>query len=317
MAKFTMLIGIAGSGKSHYAKSFSNGRVLSSDGIRQAVLGDRQDQKHNGLIFDIMNRQTKLLLEEGHDVYYDATNISSKRRMALLKTLPEGTEKVAYFFACPLELAIERDKVRDASQKVGEEAITRMYKSLDVPMVYEGFDRIEYVKVEKYDTSRIYHGGYKELSTSVDCTLTSYKRYCESFLSGELKKCIDYAQDNPHHTFSVSKHMYHTMEKFRDGDNDRLTMAAALHDCGKPLCKDYKDDGYACFYGHDKVSAQMAVRFMIESLYMVDDIAYVSTLINLHMRMHQEGGKDKLLKLVGEDMYKELELLHEADSTAK
>lgn len=40
-------------------------------------------------------------------------------------------------------------------------------------------------------------------------------------------------------------------------------------------------------------------------------------LVNLHMRMHQQEGRTKLKKLVGEKMYKELELLHQADSTAK
>ena len=63
MAKFTMLIGIPASGKSSYARGLSSGRVLSSDAIRETVLGDRKDQSHQGMVFDIMNRSAKILLE--------------------------------------------------------------------------------------------------------------------------------------------------------------------------------------------------------------------------------------------------------------
>lgn len=318
MAKFTMLIGIPASGKSSYARGLSSGRVLSSDAIRETVLGDRKDQSHQGMVFDIMNRSAKILLEEGHHVFYDATNISAKRRMALLKTLPKDTYKEALYFAIPVEDAISRDKKRE--HKVGEDVIMRMYKSLDVPMVHEGFDNIEYVKSTEYTGGdKKCSVGYHELSTTIDTCFTSYQSFVDKFLkpSRITSGCIDFAQDNPNHTYSVSKHMYHTMEKFRDGNNDRLTMAAALHDCGKPHCKEFKEDGYACFYGHDKVSAQLAVYYMLEKGFKIEDIAYVSTLINLHMRMHQQEGRTKLKKLIGEKMYKELELLHQADSTAK
>lgn len=317
MTKFTMLIGIPASGKSSYVNNLpkGSGRIISSDDIRQAVLGDRKDQAHQGMVFDIMNRSTKTLLEEGHNVFYDATNISAKRRMALLKTLPKGIHKTALYFTIPVEDAIERDKKREHS--VGEEVIMRMYKSLDVPMVFEGFDNIEYIKSTRY-SGGARKVGYKDLNSAFN-SFFYYKTFVEEFLktSRMTEISIDFAQDNPHHTYSVSKHMYHAMEKLRDSNNDRLIMAAALHDCGKPQCKSFKEDGYACFYGHDKVSAQMAVYFMLENDYKIEDIAYVSTLINLHMRMHQEEGKEKLLKLVGKDIYKDLKLLHEADSSAK
>lgn len=56
MAKLTMLIGIQASGKSSYANFMNtnkgNVRVLSSDLIRQALLGDRQDQEPNKKSFD-------------------------------------------------------------------------------------------------------------------------------------------------------------------------------------------------------------------------------------------------------------------------
>lgn len=312
MASFTMLIGIQGSGKSTFSKKMENCRVLSSDAIRGAVLGDRQDQSSNALIFDIMNRQAKYLLEKGHDVIYDATNASAKRRMALLKTLPEGTVKRAVYFATPLDTAIARDSRRALTERVGKEVIIRTYKSFDVPMIFEGFDEIIYREKGEFQYSDSI-----DLHLMLSNGLDSYSSYCDDFLTGSSNKCIDFAQDNPHHTFSVSKHMYHTALKVAEYGNLNLTMAAALHDCGKPYCREYKKDGYACFYGHDKVSAQIAVEQMISNGLSSKRIAYISTLINLHMRMHQEGGKDRLLNLVREDMYKELELLYQADSTAK
>lgn len=318
MAKFTMLIGIQGSGKSTYAmkRAFVDNkvRVLSSDLIREALLGDRTDQDHNPTIFNIMNRQVLVLLESGYDVIYDATNVSLTRRIGVLKMLPKGVFTKAVYFATPLKIAMMRD--RDREYEVGEEIIERTYRRLDVPTVFEGFNEIEYID-----------GSYSHISQltreeSIEKALENvktYNQYKNCFLTNALSKCIDFAQDNPNHTLSVSKHMYKAYENIiKDNpEESRVLLAALLHDCGKPYCREYKDDGYACFYGHDKISAQMAVSKMIELHMHPYDIAYISTLINLHMRMHQEAGKEKLLKLVGDDMYKELEILHQADSTAK
>lgn len=315
MAKFTMLIGIPASGKSTFAQiarnENENTRILSSDMIREAVLGDVGDQSNNALVFNIMNKQTIDLLEQGYDIVYDATNTSSKRRMALLKTLPKDTYKEAVYFPCSYGNAISRDSRRGIS--VGSEVIKKMYKGLDVPMFHEGFDSIEYYKhrdsnYELFDLSSLLKLVYP------------YEKYIGDFMHGhqELLRCVDFAQDNPHHTLSVSRHMHRTVTYLVDKlASERLVMAAALHDCGKPTCRAYKDDGYACFYGHDKVSAQMAVNFLYTNQVKFEDITHVSTLINLHMRMHQEEGRAKLKALVGEEMYKDLELLYEADSKAK
>lgn len=313
MAKFTMLIGIQASGKSSYAHLMNKGntRVLSSDSIREALLGDRKDQDHNQLVFNVMNRQVLVLLESGYDVIYDATNASLKRRTALLKTLPKDVETEAIFFPISLKTAIRRDAARFGS--VGEEVITRTYKSLDVPMKFEKFDKISYHQ----NLSGIYHNDMpSERGKFNDFT---YDGYVNFLCTGDLKMSVDFPQDNPNHTYSVSRHMHEAYLRILKDfpEKDVVLGAALLHDCGKPFCKSFGEDGYAHYYGHDKVSAQIAVELLMEHDLPTKDILHITTLINLHMRMHQEGGRKKLMDLVGHNMYKELMILHNADTRAK
>lgn len=171
---------------------------------------------------------------------------------------------------------INNDLNRDRT--VSEEVICRMYKHLNIPCYYEEWDYIE-----------IYH------RKSVDCTNTSlmqdisnmdYRKYCDNILYQVSKECIDMPQDNPHHTLSVSRHMYYTFDKLREDRNPNIHMqiAALLHDIGKPFCKFFKDGGrYANYYNHDNVSAQLAVNYLCSCNLHTPDILKIAQYIQLHM----------------------------------
>ena len=85
-----MLVGIAGSGKSTYAKSLSKYYTIhSSDDLREEMFGDvnENSRESNAKLFDELHRSIKEDLKSGKDVIYDATNLNRKRRLGFLQEL--------------------------------------------------------------------------------------------------------------------------------------------------------------------------------------------------------------------------------------
>ena len=312
-----VLVGLPGSGKTTLAKDIANINIkakhISSDAIRAELFGDENNQENNSLVFEEMKRRTKEYLKEGYNVIYDATNISSKRRIALLKEFQKiNCNKICIYMARTLEECITNNLNR--SRKCGKNVIFQMYKSLQVPSYYEGWDDIiilygEYINATSWDFN------YNEN--------LSYEAYCNYILKYAAKECIDLAQDNPHHTLSVSRHMYKTFLNLKNKtDNIELMMAALLHDIGKPFCKNFKEGSmFANFYGHENVSAQIALIYLHRSGFTQTTILNIVQYIQLHMRLLSiQDNKNALLKLknkVGDIIFDNLLLLHEADSNAK
>jgi len=112
-----------------------------------------------------------------------------------------------------------------------------MYKSINIPMLYEGWDSINII----WNTD-----GY-DFDTNV-------------LFNGEngLNK-ID--QENPHHTLTIGKHCLKTFQICEELIDDfELNMAAMYHDIGKKFCKAFKnskgeDTETAHYYNHNNVSA--------------------------------------------------------------
>lgn len=79
-----ILVGLPGCGKSSLvrAEAQENDVVLSSDELRVEMYGF-EDQTHNGEVFQEMNKRTREAGKAGKTVWYDATNINRKRRVAL------------------------------------------------------------------------------------------------------------------------------------------------------------------------------------------------------------------------------------------
>lgn len=306
------LVGVPASGKTSWAKEKINSDEniihLSSDLLRLEFYNNINDREHNAEVFNIMNKRTKDYLKNGVSVIYDATNISSKKRISFLKELKKiKCKKACIYFAISPNACMNNDCLRD--RQVGYEVIEKMYKNLQIPMYHEGWDEITIIGERgdkyKFDLNKI----------------NNYEAFTNILYNPITNECINFAQDNPHHTLSVSRHMYYVYNDvtFNNG-NDFLRIASILHDIGKPYCKAFKEGGrYANYYNHENVSAQLAIRLLLKSGYSDEDIIKIATYIQLHMRLLNatDKGKEKLLNLVGNDMYDDLLILRNADIQGK
>lgn len=304
-----MLVGLPGSGKSTFATelSYNTGAIIcSSDEMRITLCGDENSQNKNPDVFTMLHKKIKELLKLGRNVIYDATNISSKRRSAFLKTIGHiDCVKKCIIIATPYEVCIRRNLKRQ--RRVPEAVIKRMYMNWNTPFVYEGWDNILFYY---YDSEICNY-----LGSPMEC----------------CQKLIDYQQNNSHHKLTLGEHMLKTWdiiandEDLRTSSIERYSVlnAALIHDIGKPFTKTYKNGrgektSDAHYYQHHCVGAYDGLFVNCENK------LYCSVLINLHMypyfweqdKKNEEKLKEKYRKFWGDQLYGDVMLLHLADSKA-
>lgn len=305
--KFIMLVGLPASGKSTVAEYLKNNgfTVHSSDSIREELFGDVDAQDNNSEVFSLLHKRVKHDLSKGISCVYDATNMSMKRRKAFLDEIKKlDCEKICMFFAIPVEICKERNHERD--RQIPDELFDKMLRSFWVPMYYEGWDQIAIIGLK-------------------DCQF----HY-------PIEKAVGFDQYNKHHTLDLMEHMVqaasyicaHVDKKFSKSDRYYdLCWAAHNHDIGKLYTQtfvDYKGNitKEAHYYGHECYGAYL---FLLNELYnshrSLADVIYMASLINWHMRpltawKNSEKSCARDRKLIGEDMYNDIMLLHKADLAA-
>lgn len=306
MAKFFMMIGLVGSGKSEQAKKIArnyDAEIFSSDALREEMFGDVNHQTNNDVLFKELHKRIRGCLTYGKSAIYDACNISYKRRIEFLKSLNKiPCEKIAVLMATPYEVCLERNAHRE--RKVPEYVIKRMYMNFNVPFWYEGWDDIDIVYSEgsKWSTHLF-----------------------EAIALGYPHPVFNYNQNNKHHSLSLGEHMqkaYRFICKNIEPHcgNTTLEMATALHDMAKPFCATHynkrgEKSDECHYYDHQNTSAYDCL--FEKPLYNVD-ILGVSVLIMWHMRPYlaweqSEKAMQKDKKLLGETLFNDIMLLHEAD----
>jgi putative nucleotidyltransferase with HDIG domain len=324
-----MTVGLPASGKSTWTLENAeklNATILSSDKIREEWYGDESTQGDPQKIFDYIYKTAKELLTEGKNVIIDATNISQKRRLQFVKDFDEFN-KVALYFNTDFFTCIRRDLERDRT--VGHQVIKRMYDNLQVPTYVEGWNDIKYF----YNTEETQKDNVYDMERFLMADYTDHEALFLTFscLFQEFKEAWNMPQDNPYHTFSVSRHIYYVYDYIRqnypkDNKDDYLTMlwCGVLHDIGKAYTKTFENHKrqikrHASFYNHENVSAQIAVKIL--HMYGYDDkwIMKIAELVQQHMKLlnSTEKSEKKLFDLVGEDMFKKLKFFREADTSAK
>lgn len=320
-------VGLPGSGKTSWTNEFIEENpnktidIISSDKIREELFNDIGDQNHNSEVFDVMKKRAKESLTQGHVAVYEATNISSKRRRALLKELNKYYSKAICVFKYKsfIDCCTDND-IRD--KKVPINVIDRMCRNIEIPHENEGFDEV----IINWDTrTRLYLMNKEKNNLGmtkdrfIECD--SYKKYINLLLELGLNDCIEMPQDSKWHTLSLSKHMYFCFKKIKEiaNNDDNLIIASMLHDIGKPIVKSEDKEGkYSHYYNHENVSAYEVINILARYTNIdTDDILEIAWLIGNHMKLKKDINKDKFLNIIGYNDYLRLEALDNADNSAK
>lgn len=292
-----MLIGIPGSGKSTVAERYAEEgyRVHSSDAIRALLYGNEVIQGKASEVFQNLMQNVLKDLRNGHSCVIDATNLSRKRRIAMMNSLSKLAErKTCVMLLTPPDDCQERNSRRH--RNVPPDQIRDMLCSFETPYYYEGWDSIDAIT-----------GG------------TPYLFPREA--------AADFQQDNPYHSMTLGAHMEAAREycAFK-GFSEEVQEAAWYHDIGKLYTRRHTNrkgetTEYAHYYGHENYGAY---------LYLCEKAAasvqnrtwertlYIANLINWHMRPLRQHQRtlEKVRNIVGDHMYGELMQLHLADVTA-
>jgi predicted kinase len=297
-----MMVGLPASGKSTIAKELSikeNATIYSSDSLREELFGDINECDKNKELFEELHKRVKNDLLNNQNVIYDATNVSYKRRKALLNELKKiKCKKICCLIATPYKKCLDQNSKRE--RKVPEYVIKKMYMNFYIPQYYEGWDKINIIwNTDGYtfDTHELFNG------------------------DNGLNKIN---QDNPNHTLTIGKHCLKCSQLCESLlDDFELNMAALYHDIGKKFTKQFKNSkgeetNIAHYYQHHLVSAYDSLFYFKD--FSKETILTIANYIQWHMQpffIKTEKAKNKFINLVGQETYDKLLILHEADINAK
>lgn len=307
---FIMTVGIPGSGKSTWASELENVVVISSDDIRKELFGadDKEcNGEENAKVFSVASHRVKKYLKRGRNVVLDATNLNKKRRIVFLKDLKEqGIDcyKQCELFMTSYEICMEQNKKRE--RVVPDKDMYKLLSGFQPPHKSEGWDAIE-VR---------YRADYSEYN-----------------LVTLLNRCKGFDQENEHHALDLASHLFATEAYVSERTSDPIVrMAALLHDIGKLKTKVVDEEGEAHYYQHHCVGAYDTLLCMGSIVYDAyknkgvqligeDKGLDVANLVYYHMHPYMgwsqsEKAKRKDRELLGEEMFNQLMLLHEADVEA-
>jgi len=130
-----LLIGVAGSGKSSFArKHFAESQIVSSDHLRAVVCDDEQDQSATRDAFELLHLIVAKRLRRRKLTVVDATNVQERARRPLL-TLARSYQIpcVAIVFRLPQETCVARNRERP-NRSLAADIIRKQFTDLEETM---------------------------------------------------------------------------------------------------------------------------------------------------------------------------------------
>lgn len=133
----------------------------------------------------------------------------------------------------------------------------------------------------------------------------------------EFDRTMETPQNNPHHCWSVG---IHTLETLKNTENEKcLRLAALFHDFGKPLVRTTDENGIDHFYGHAKVSCELAADILHRLKFDNDTIRRVKLYVNYHDVRPEltEKSVRRAVSRIGAENFAEILKLKAADTLAQ
>lgn len=155
-----LLIGVAASGKSTFARRhFADTEILSSDAMRAMIADDPGAQGATDDAFDLLHRILAMRLRRGRLTVVDATNVEDWARVELIGVARRHRRPaVAIVLDLPLEVALKRNLGR-AARRPPSAALRRQHRWLrdSLPsLADEGFAAVHHLRsVEEIDAARV------------------------------------------------------------------------------------------------------------------------------------------------------------------
>ena len=155
-----LLIGVAASGKSTFARRhFAPTKLLSSDALRAVITDDPHAQAATDDAFDLLHRILAMRLRRGRLTVIDATNVEAWARAELLAVARRHRRpSVALVLDVPLEVALARNLARPAPRPPAA-AIRRQHRWLADTLVQlpsEGHAAVHHLRTAaEIDAARI------------------------------------------------------------------------------------------------------------------------------------------------------------------
>ena len=118
------------------------------------------------------------------------------------------------------------------------------------------------------------------MSPNPDYLRTAYETGVTKVILPEFDACMETQQHHPHHCYNVGEHTLHALKEIHPLKVLRLTML--FHDMGKPVTMTTDESGTSHFYGHQKVSAEMAKKIMRRLRFDNDTLHTVVRLVEYH-----------------------------------
>ena len=134
-----ILCGIPGCGKSSFAQNFitRNKVWVSRDFFRFHLVKENEEYfSKEKEVFKMFSETIAMYLKNGTSVIADATHLtyfSRKKTIDAVDKIFKDYQIIYVVFDTPLELALERNAMRQGREKVPEEAIKNMNDSFTIP----------------------------------------------------------------------------------------------------------------------------------------------------------------------------------------
>lgn len=297
------LIGIPGSGKSTWAKSYLDHRIdaskisyLSSDKIREQLsskppfagkeLDEVTYQKLNQKVFSLMFKKYKKALWDSTitTIILDMTATSRKRRINWYQTsknkLLPLTRFTSIIFMSSLTSAYTNIRKRSAEGglDVPKQVIKQMQINLQPPKIGLDCDQIM-VTGESFFTTpaqmknainpkqNLLKVPYGQLDKVNNQVISLYQRFSDHLKVNEMKNLFT-NHDSKYHAENLDTHLSLCIA---NSNSSILSLLSLYHDLGKSLTKKFHEDGYAHYYGHENFSSIVLLNAIATQKYYTDN----------------------------------------------
>jgi protein phosphatase len=153
-----VLVGVSGSGKSHFARRhFRPTQIVSSDACRAMVSDDENDQSATVDAFDLLHHIVRTRLRRGLLTVVDATNVQPKARAALVQIAKDqDVLSVAIVLDVPEPVAMARNAAR-TDRDLPDHVVPRQRRELRRGMrdLHRVFKRAYVLSGEEIDSATI------------------------------------------------------------------------------------------------------------------------------------------------------------------